>query len=98
MCDTFNLNIISDEFSRRSNLGDCISRITEWTHENRPKLINDKTEFTVFASERQRQKITSTDISVDGIKVETADNIKYVGMWLYTLLLMKNRWHQCATR
>ena len=28
-------------------------------------------------------------MSIDGIKVKTADNIKYVGMWLYASLSME---------
>ena len=50
--NTFSLNIIGNEISKRSNLEDYLSRIMEWTHENRLKLNNYKTEFIVFASER----------------------------------------------
>ena len=45
--DTFNLNIIGDEVSKMSNLENCLSRITEWTCENRLKQNNNKTEFIV---------------------------------------------------
>ena len=46
---------------------------------------------SVFASGRQKHKITSTDITVYGIKVMVADNIKYVGMWLDTSLTMRKQ-------
>ena len=36
----------------------------------------------MFTSERQRHKITSPDISVDGIKAGATDNIKYVGIFI----------------
>ena len=66
---TFNLNSMGVEDSERHNMENCLLGIAEWTHENRLKLNNEKTEFIVFASERQRHKVTSMDIGVDGIKV-----------------------------
>ena len=78
----FHLNNKGDEDSKRHNMENCMAGIAEWTHENRLKLNNEKTEFIVFASERQRKKVTSREIGTDGIKVGTADEIKYVGMWL----------------
>ena len=71
--DTFNLNSMGDEDSKRHNIENSLLGIPEWTHENRLKLNNEKTEFIVFASERQRHKFTSMDIvSTDGIKFGTA--------------------------
>ena len=43
----------------------------------------------------QRHKVTYTGISVDGIKVKDADNIKYVDMWLEPSLSIKKK--QVAT-
>ena len=40
---TFNLNIIGNEVSKRSNLEDCLSTITQCTCENRLKETNGKT-------------------------------------------------------
>ena len=51
----------------------CLSGIAEWACKNRLKLNNDQTEFIVFASERQRNKVTSMEIGIDGIKVWAAD-------------------------
>ena len=56
--DTFDLNMMGDEDRKWSNLGVCLSRIMEWTQENKLKLNNDK--FIVFTIERQRHKVTST--------------------------------------
>ena len=69
----------------------CLSGIAEWTCENRLKLNNEKTEFIVFASERQRNKVTSMEIDIDGIKAGAADDIKYVGMWLNHSLTMRKQ-------
>ena len=55
------------------------------------KLNNEKTEFIVFASERQRHKVTSMDIGADGIKDGAAGDIKYVRMWLDNSLTMRNQ-------
>ena len=75
------------EVSKRSNLEDCLSRVTELTYQNRLQLSNDKTKFIVFASERQkRHNIISTDISVDGIKLKAAGDMEYVDMWLDTFI------------
>ena len=63
--------------------------ISEWTCENRFKLNNEKTEFIVFTSERQRHKVTSREIGIDGIKVGAADDIMYVVMWLYYSFAMR---------
>ena len=87
--DTFNLNSNGDEDSKRHNMENGLSGIAEWTCENRLRLNNEKTEFIVFTSERQRHKVTSRGIGIDGIKVGAADNIKYVGMWLKYLLTMR---------
>ena len=73
----------------KHNMENCLSGIAEWTRENRPKLNNEKTEFIVFASERQRKKVMSMEIDIDGIKVGVADEIKYVGMWLNQSLTMR---------
>ena len=45
---------------------------------------------------RQRNKVNSREIGIDGIKVGVADEIKYVGMWLNHSLTMRNWWQQCA--
>ena len=45
--DTFNLNIIGDKVSKRSNLEVYISRIAEWTCEKRLQLHNDRTKFSL---------------------------------------------------
>ena len=68
----------------------CLLGIAEWTCENRLKLNNKKTVFIVFTSEKQRHKVTSREIGIDGIKVGAADDIKYVGKWLdYSLTMSK---------
>ena len=89
--NTFNLKSIGDDDSKRHNVENCLLGIAEWTYENRLKLNNEKTEFIVFASERQRHKVTSMDIFIDGIKVGAAGDIKYVGMWLDNSLTMRKQ-------
>ena len=79
---------MGDEDSKRLNMENCLSGIAEWTHENKFKLNNEKTEFAPFVSERQRHKVSSMEIGVDGIKVGAADDIKYVRMWLDNSLTM----------
>ena len=86
--DTFNLNSMGGEDSKSHNMENCLSGITEWKCENRLKLNNEKTEFIVFTSERQRHKATSMDISVERIKVRAADDIKDADMWLDHSLAM----------
>ena len=86
---TFNLNSIGDEDSKRHNRENCLSGIAKWTCENRLKLNNEKTEFTLFASERQRHKVTSMEIAIDGIKVGAADDIKYVRILLRNSVSMR---------
>ena len=89
--DTFNLNSKSDEDRKRHNMENNLSGIAKWTHENRLKLNNEKTDFIVLARERQRKKVTSVEIGIDGIMVGAADEIKYVGMWLDHSLTMKKQ-------
>ena len=72
-------------------MDNCLSGIAEWTHENRLKLNNEKTEFIVFASEWQRKKVTSMEIGIDGIKVGVAGEIKHVEMWLNHPLTMRKQ-------
>ena len=89
--NTFNVNSKGDEDSKRHDMENCLSGIAEWTCENRLKLNNENTEFIVFASERQRNKVTSIEIGIDGIKVGAADNIKYLGMWFNLSLTMEKQ-------
>ena len=53
-----------DEDSKRHNIENCLPEIAEWTCDNRLKLNNEKTEFTVFASERKRHIVTSMEIGL----------------------------------
>ena len=80
--DTFNLNSMGDEESKRHNMENSLLEIAELTCENILKLKDEKTEFIVFASERQRHKVTSIDTGTDEIKVGAADDMEYVGMGL----------------
>ena len=91
LSNTFNLNGKGDKDRKRHNMENCLSGIAEWTCENRFKLNSDKTEFIVFVSERQRNKDTSMEIGIDGIKVRAAHEIKYVGMWLNHSLTMRKQ-------
>ena len=95
--NTFNLNSNGDEDSKRHNMENCLSGIAEWTQENRFKLNNEKTEFIVFTSNRQRHKVTSRESGIEGIKVGTADDIKYMGIWLnYSLTMRKKMATVCS--
>ena len=86
----FNLNSNGDEDSKRHNMENCLSGIAQWTHENRLKLNYKKTDFIVFTSKRQRHKVNTRKIGIDGTKVGAANDIKYVGMWLdYSLTIRK---------
>ena len=68
----------------------CLSGLAEWMHENRLKLNNQKTDFIFFTSERQRHKVISMEIDIDGRKVSAVDDMKYLGMWLdYSLTMRK---------
>ena len=69
----------------------CLLGIAKWTHENRLKFNNEKTEFIVFVSERQKHKVISMDIGIYGISVLADDDIKYVGMWLNNSLTMRTQ-------
>ena len=82
---------MGDEDSKRHNVENFLSAIAEWTCENKLRLNNEKTEYIVFASERQRHKVNSMDIGVDGIKVWAADDINYVGMWLDNSSIMRKQ-------
>ena len=55
--DTFNLNSMGDEDSKIHNMKNCLLGIVEWMYDNRIKLNNEKTEFLVFARERQRHNV-----------------------------------------
>ena len=89
--NSFNLNSKGEGDSKRHNMENCLSGIVKWTSENRLKLKNEKTEFIAFASERQRKKVTSMAIGIEGIKVGAVDEIKYVGMLLNHSLTMRKQ-------
>ena len=55
------------------------------------KLNNDRAELIVLISDRQRHKVTSSGIGINGITVQAADNITYMDMWFDTSLTMKKQ-------
>ena len=50
--------------------------------QNRLKMNNEKTEFIVFASHQLMPKCETKTLCVNGVNVERAEVIKYLGVWM----------------
>ena len=74
-----------------SHLKKCIKDIKIWMYYNLLKLNNDKTEFLVFGTKQQLQKINNIAIQVGSETVSPTEFMQNLGYFMDSL--MKNAHH-----
>ena len=62
------------------DLEQCATRIKSWMDGSRLKMNNGKTEFIMFGS--SSIKCITHQININGVPVQRADVIKYLGAWM----------------
>ena len=64
-------------------LNKCLNDVKEWMTISKLKLNPDKTEFIIFGSKRQRDKLKACfPIDILGNSLCPADSVKNLGVWL----------------
>ena len=64
-------------------LNKCLNDVKEWMTTSKLKLNPDKTEFIIFGSKRQRDKLKACfPIDILGNSLCPADSVKNLGVWL----------------
>ena len=64
------------------NLNRCLDNVIEWMSTSKLKLNPDKTEFNIFGSKRQRDKLNACfPIDILGNSLCPADSVKNRGVW-----------------
>ena len=72
------------------DLEQCATRIKSWMDGNRLKMNNGKTEFKMFGSKYQLNKCITHQININGVPVQRADVIRYLGAWMDKHLSLKH--------
>ena len=69
-------------FSALAKLNACLRDVQEWMSLSKLKLNPEKTEFIVFGSKAQRQKISSHfPVSILGSLLHPVDSVRNLGVW-----------------
>ena len=72
------------------DLEQCATRIKSWMDGNRLKMNDGKTKFIMFGSKYQLNKCITHQININGVPVQTADVIRYLGAWMDKHLSLKH--------
>ena len=72
-----------------ADLVNCAARIKKSMDGNRLKMNDSKTEFIMFSSRKMLTKCTTTDININGTRVKRENIIRYLGVWLDSVLSFK---------
>ena len=62
-------------------LSHCLEDVKRWLSTNKLKLIPDKTEFIVFVSKSQREKLNSFRVNILGNLISLIDAVRNLGVW-----------------
>ena len=66
------------------------TRIKSWMDGNQLKMNDRKTEFIMFGSKYQLTKCVTHHININGVSVQKADVIRYLGAWMDKHLSFKH--------
>ena len=72
------------------DLEQCATKIKSWMDGNRLKMNDGKTEFIMFRSRYQLNKCITHQININGVPVQRADVIRYLGAWMDKCLSLKH--------
>ena len=86
----FSGNSRESEVKTIKDLEQCATRIKSWMDGNRLKMNEGKTEFTMLGSKYQLNKCITHQININGVPVQNADVIRYLGAWMDKHLSLKH--------
>ena len=70
-------------------LQDCILDIKTWVTADKLKINDDNTELIVIGTRAQLDKISTSQFSIDHVKVSAVCNLRNLGTWFDKHLSMK---------
>ena len=83
-------NSRESEVKTIKDLEECATRSKSWMDGNRLKMNDGKTEFIMFGSKYQLNKCITHQININGVPVQSADVIRYLGAWMDKYLSLKH--------
>ena len=83
-------NLRESEIKTIKELEQCATRIKSWMDSNRLKMNDGKTKFIMFRSKYQLNKCMTHQININGVPVQRADVIRYLGAWMDNQLSLKH--------
>ena len=83
-------NLRESEVDTIKDLEQCATRIKSWMDGNRIKMNDGKTKFIMFRSRYQLNKCITHQININGVLVQRADVIRYLGAWMDKHLSLKH--------
>ena len=83
-------NLGESEVDTMKDLEQCATRIKSWMDGNRLKMNDGKTEFIMFESKYKLNKCITHQININGVLVQRADVIRYLGAWVDKHLSLKH--------
>ena len=80
--NSFKVGDLEVECTCISTLESTAGNVKMWMDQNHLKMNNEKTEFIVFTSRQLLPKCETKTLLVNGVNVEWAEVIKYLGAWM----------------
>ena len=88
---SFTSGIQSAEEKAILDMEGTLAEIRSWMNTNRLKMNDSKTEYIVFGSRQQLNKLCSTTLNVNDTPIEASDCVKYLGVYLDKNLNLKQQ-------
>ena len=93
---TYPAGNIHVEQETRNTLSECLESVKTWMDSNRLKMNPTKTEATVFCSQKQSWKVSTSSLTVVQEEILLQESIKYLGVHLdQSLTLHSNITKKC---
>ena len=86
-----NPNNSDEQRSTVELLQSCIAEISSWMSSNKLKLNEEKTEFLIAGTPKQRSKVIIDSLNVGGVDIKATDCVRNLGVLIDEDLSMKNQ-------
>ena len=84
-------HLTEEQVQSVESLQSCIEEISCWMNNNKLKLNEDKTEFLIVGTPKQRSKMIVDSINVGGVDIKASDCVRNLGVLLDSGLTMEHQ-------
>ena len=77
----FNSSSIDEQMKAKRQLEHCISRVAKWMFDSQLKMNESKTEFILFGTRKQLQKVTFQSILVNNDEISAVPVVRNLGVF-----------------